>query len=322
MSASESILNNVQNLVILRQEAPGSVVRALRALPLPPEAAGLLMSLDRGDAVLHLAGWPEPVLGHVTFVPPHRGSTATPDPQLDVVPARRLAELPEVLDELTHAKGELGRVRKSADDTPDKIMANVHDVLADWIRQPGKPMARIWAALGIDAPSKQKAIRKVLAPKFAQIRDERFGSAKVAILLPNAAGYALVGRGSLTGLGRGEVVHLHGAWWARDWAVKQGYEAHLEWRVGVGVNHPADVGYCADGVWHVIEVVDTSFLNLADAVRASLVLSTIVQTVTIVTKLKSEHARVRRLLAVEDLAGVMDRVQLSTFDFYLREVYP
>lgn len=318
---AESILNNIQNLVILRQEAPGSLARALRGLLLPVQAAGLLKSLERGDAVLRIAGWPEPVLGHVTFVPPHRGSTATPDPQLDVVPAQRLTELPALRDELTFATGELGRTRKTSEETPEKIMAHVHDVIAEWVRQPGKPLARIWNALEIESPSKQAAIRKMLGSKFAELHDERFGSAKVAILLPNTAGCALVERGPLRGLGRGEIVHVHGAWWARDWALKQGYEAVLEWLVP-GTSHPADVGYCARGKWHVIEVVDTCFKNLADAIRASLLVSKAVETVTIVTKLKSEHARVRRALAANDLVPVMGRVHLSTFDYYLREVYP
>ena len=319
-SASESILNNIQNLVVLKHDAPASIAKAMRCLMLPAQAAGLLKSLDRGAAIVRVAGWPEPVLGQVTFVPPHRGSSSTPSPELDVIPAKRLSEMPELEEALKQATGELGRTRKGTSETPAKLQAHVHDALADWIHRRGKPLARIWEALKIEGPAKQEAVRKSLSGGFAEIRDVRLGSAKVALLLPSEAGYALVGRRPPKGLGRGEITHLHGAWWAYDWAVKQGYEAQLEWPVP-NTSHPADVGYRADGVWHVIEIVDTCFQNIAAAVRASLLVSGVVESVTIVTKLKSEHARVRRMLVSDDLAPMMDRVHLSTFDYYLREVY-
>jgi hypothetical protein len=236
------------------------------------------------------------------------------------VPAKRLAELPELEEALAQATGELRRGRRVAVEAPDKLLAQVHDVIADWVRQPGKPLVRIWETLGIDQPGKQEAIRAALAPKFADLSDERFSSTKVAILEPNDAGYALVGRTPPQGPGGGSKVHRHGAWWARDWAVQREYEAYLEWLV-LGTNHRADVGCCLNGKWHVFEIAVTCFDNLADAVRASLVVSNAVESVTIVTTLKSEHARVRRILATPDLAGVMNRVHLGTFDYYLREVY-
>jgi len=102
--------------------------------------------------------------------------------------------------------------------------------------------------------------------------------------------------------------------------LQQECEAYIEWPVP-GTHHRADIGACIKGKWHVFEVANTCFDNLVDAVRASLLVSSAVESVTIVTKLKSEHARVRKVLAAPDLAGVMDRVHLSTFDYYLREVY-
>lgn len=321
MSVSESILNNIQNLVILKQEAPASIAKAVRALMMDPQAAGTLKALDRGEAVVRVASWPNPVLMKIFFVPPHRGSTVTPAPQLNIVPAKRLNELPEIAEALAQATGELRRARGSADETPAKILAHVHDVIADWVNRRGKPIARIWDTLKINQPGKQDAIRKALSPTYAVIVDERFGSTKVGLLLPTPAGLALVGRQPLKHQGRGNIVHLHGAWWAYDWAVQQGYEARLEWLVP-GTNHPADVGYCVNGRWHVIEIVVTCFDNLANAVRASLLASDAVETVTIVSILKNEHARVRSILAADDLAGVKDRVRLSTFTYYLREVYP
>jgi hypothetical protein len=317
---SESILNNIQNLVVLKHNAPATITKAARALMLHPQATGILKSLDRGDAVVRVAGWPEPVLGHVTYVAPHRGEVCTPPPELSIVPAKRLRELPELQEALAKATGELGRVRKGGALVPGKLQAHVHDVLAAWVHRPGTPLARIWQALKVRGPSVQDAIKAALSPEFAEIRDERLGSAKVALLRPTEAGYALVGRRPPTGLGRGELVHQHGAWWARDWALQQGYEAWLEWLVS-GTRHPADVGYCANGTWHVIEIVDTCFNNLADAVRASLLVSNAVETVTIVTKLKGDHTRVRQLLAAEDLAPVRARVHLTTFDYYLRAVH-
>lgn len=319
MSISDNILNNIQNLLILKQDAAASIAKAARALMLDPQSVGLLKVLDRGEAVARVAGWPDPVLVKVLFVPPHRGSSTTPLPPLQVVPAKRLRELKKLQDALTRATGELGRARKGAGDAPARILQYAHDVVADWVKRRGKTLARIWETLEIDQPGRQDAIRKALGD-YAVIRDVRLGSTKVALLLPTEAGWALVGRQPPQGQGRGEIVHLHGAWWAYDWAVQQGYEAHLEWLVPK-TTHPADVGYCVGGAWHVIEIAVTCFDNLADAVRASLVVSNAVESVTIVTTLKSEHPRVRRVLAAPDLAGVLDRVHFSTFDHYLREVY-
>lgn len=318
---SEALLNNVQNLVVLKQNAPACITAATRALILDRDAVTLLRTLKQGEAILRLASWDEPVLAQVTFVPPHRGSTATPAPDIPVVPAQRLAELPAVAEALRQAPAPLRRAKWDATETPEKLLAYVHDVIADWVRKPGKPLARIWETLKIDQPARQKAIRKAMAPAFAELRDERFGSIKSAILRPNDRGYALVGRRPPEGQGCGEMVHQHGVYWARDWALQQGYEARLEWRVP-GTRHPADLGYWVDGKWHVIEVVVTSFDNLADAVRASLLVSDVVASVTIVTRLKKEHERVRRILSAADLAAVVRRVQLSTFDFYLRAVHP
>jgi hypothetical protein len=319
--ASEALLNNIKNLVVLNQDAPACIAMAARALMLDRAAAGILSALEPGEAVMRLAGWRFPLLGRVTLVPPHRGSTATPAPEFSAVPAKRLAELPELEEALAQATGELRRGRKVAVDAPDKIVAQVHDVIADWVLRPGKPLVRIWETLKINQPGKQEAIRKALAPEFADVRDERFSSTKVAILQPTDAGYALVGRRSPDGQGNGDTVHRNGAWWVRDWSLQQQYAAHLEWPVP-GTHHRGDVGVCINGKWHVFEIAVTCFDNLADAVRASLVVSNAVESVTIVTTLKSEHARVRRVLATPDLGGVMDRVHLSTFDYYLREVYP
>lgn len=59
----------------------------------------------------------------------------------------------------------------------------------------------------------------------------------------------------------------------------------------------------AHGTWHVIEIVSTVFDNLADAIRASLLKCTVIETVTIVTTTKSMHGDIRRqLAAAADLA--------------------
>jgi hypothetical protein len=290
---------------------------------LHPQAASILKSLERGDALLRIAGWPEPILGHVMFVPPHRGSSSTPAPHLAVIPAKRLSEIPELNDALTRATGELGRTRKTAVGTPSKQLPHVHDVIADWVRWPGKPLSKIWLALGIRSPAVQLRVRQSLVDeKLANIVDEQIGSTKVALLDPTEAGYALVGRNVPNGIGRGKTVHRNCAYWARDWARQQGYEAFLEW-LATGSNHPVDVAYGVGDRFHVIEVVDKCDQNLVDSIRSSLMLSTVVETVTVVAKQKKLASDLRaKLQATPELAAVIDRVRYNTYDFYLRAVHP
>lgn len=322
MSTSEHILNNIQNVVILRQEAPASIARCTRLLMLPMQLSELLKQLECGEAIIRLADFPDPVMGRVSFVEPHRGTSPEVTPAVVAVPSKRLAELPPLQAELRTSQGELGRAKKSAVESPGQLRSHVHDVIVEWAKQPGTPLVRIWKTLGIKQPSVQAAVRDALAPEFATLTDVRLGSTQVAIIEPNDAGYALIGRRVPEGRGRGGLVHRHGAWWARDWALKQGYEAQLEWISSPAGGHPADVGFRAHGTWHVIEIVSTVFDNLADAIRASLLKCTVIETVTIVTTTKSMHGDIRRqLAAAADLAPVMCRVQYSTFDFHMREVH-
>lgn len=322
MSTSEHILNNIQNIVILKQEAPASIARATRMLMLPTQLSAVLKQLECGEAIVRLADFPDPVKGKVSFVEPHRGSISEATAALLAVPSKRLAELPQLQAELRTSQGELGRAKKSAVESPGQLRRHVHDVIAEWVKQPGMPLVRIWEALSVKHAGTRDAIREALSPKFADLRDERFGSTKVAILEPTEAGYELVGRRVPEGRGRGGVVHRNGAWWARDWALMQGYEAKLEWCAPGASRHPVDVGFLMNGKWHVIEIVSTVIDNLADAIRASLLGCNVIETVTIVTTTKSMHADIRRrLAAATDLAPVMCRVQYSTFDFYLREVH-
>lgn len=70
--ACPAILNNLQNLVLLRQESAESITLGAHTLLLPRGAEALLPALNPGEAVVRVAGWPDAVLAQLDYVAPRR----------------------------------------------------------------------------------------------------------------------------------------------------------------------------------------------------------------------------------------------------------
>ena len=90
-----------------------------------------------------------------------------------------------------------------------------------------------------------------------------------------------------------------------------------------GTSFNADVGHIANGKLHITEVCNTAIDNIVDHVRACLLESIAVETVTIATANNATGQKARQLIkGTPEISGLLDRIKFESIEKVMKELFP
>lgn len=324
---SRHIRGGLHNFIVLRQTDPPSIAVAAESLLLPRGAEVMLPVLRAGEAIVRLAdGWPHPMLAQIDFSPPCTTPKTGGYDNMAWAPSRRLHELPHVQQALWQLIDQVKTFRKSKDvEERDQISDHARKLLDLATLHPGTPVVRLWEKLDetISGGTRAAAQRELSERKFATFKKCRLGKQAYTLIEVLPAGFALLGKPPAILPGRGGLIHRSIVCWIVMVGRKRGQRIVLE-LVVQGTSHPVDAArVCDDGCLEVFEVISDCEANLASHLRACLLQSTVVSTVTVVVTESGDRARLSRALAAHhDLSPVLDRVRFETASVFLKELWP
>ena len=325
--ASPFVLSNVQYHIVGNTSDSRSVLEAKRTLMLPPGAEAQLPALQPGEAILREAqgAWSHPMWVKIDYVPPCPGSAHRDYDTHPFIPAKRLHEMPHVMEALEKLIAESRRAKlRQAQAKQSDISENARKLLDLVSIQVYVPAARLWEQIGKVSPSAQANARKELEERgVAYFEEERIGRRNVLMLEPTPQGWEYLGKTPPKAKGRGGLVHRHFAAWLKAWAEKQGHKTETEW-VAPGTTHPADCAHKKDSdKWAVFECVVTSKDNIIDHLEACFIRSDAVATVTIVAPRKAVLQRLEKQVATHpSLTPFQDRIHYEPMERYMKELWP
>jgi hypothetical protein len=122
---------------------------------------------------------------------------------------------------------------------------------------------------------------------------------------------------------RGGLVHTHICRWKQALDLKNGAEESICEFPIPGTRGSADVGSKFNGTWHCTEVIVDCDSNICDHARDCFVNSSDIESLTIVTLLKSEHHKIRdKIMSDAKLVFFINRIKFVAVDQIIRELWP
>jgi hypothetical protein len=137
------------------------------------------------------------------------------------------------------------------------------------------------------------------------------------------AGWELLGKPVPALRGRGEMEHRHAAHWIHGVHRRRGWHSQIEWPVpGTGEpGHPGDVACRRGDRWEVYEIVVDAD-NLFQHLRACLLMSEVVEAVTVVAATKKKLGQLEAQVEAEAaLQSVLARVRYEPVETYYHELF-
>lgn len=324
VGTNPQILANIHNLVLLRQIGNESVREAARAL-MQPGIERVLGALTSGECLFRLAeGWTHTTAGVIDFVPPHQNEDGPVYDTHPYEPETSLDEHPGVQAALAESSKQHRVTRLRATQAKqDKVSKQGRNLLDAWSLHPFTPIARLWESLGVTSFNTQRTAREELTQlELADFEDWRTGKPTRGLMVITSAGWKFLRKDPPRLRGRGGIKHRHAAHWIHGVHQEKGRESHIEWLVP-GTNHAADVACKVDVRWNVYEVVVNSEDNLVQHIQACLLISTEVETVTVVAGTKKELHELKATIAAEpSLQAVQSRIRYEPVETFLRVLYP
>jgi len=309
-------------------DAP-SMLETRNTLVLPRGAEAILPALEPGECLYRGPGpWPHAALARLDYVAPCRAPRPSRYDTHPFIPARRLRELPHVMEALDrliaeHRRTTLRQARKRKPESKAELTSYARKLLDLCSLKPYTPVARLWEEVGTPAFSVQAAARAELeGAGFAAFEESRVGRRNLLLMLVTDRGWTFLGKAAPKRKGRGGIAHTHFCEFIRWVGERRGYKASTEMIVP-GTNHPVDVAWQVAGRLDVFEVISASEANLPEHLRACFIQSDCVASVTVVSSLRRDLAHLEELvLAQLDLMPFINRISYDSVETYIQELWP
>lgn len=310
--ASRMILANATHHFFFAMGDAESLNDARNTLLLQPGAEVIIPSLERGECLYRGPGpWSQATLAKLKNLPPSRVKRPNRFDAHPFVPAKRLDDMPEVLDTLARLIAEHGRTRqRQRRQEHAELRPEARALLCQASLHPYWPVARLYDEMGRPAAATQKAIRKeLLDGGYANIEDVRVGSKPLALIELKDMAWQLLGKPPVPLRGRGSLAHRTFANWIAMVGERRGHDSVCEW-ILPETDHAVDTAWKVSEEWQVFEVVVTCTDNLeGHLVSVFLTPGSLVETTTIVAPQKSMLDAIRaQIAACHRLAPVHDRI--------------
>jgi len=325
---SQFISSNVSYNIILNQSDSASAIAAAQTL-LAPHGIQLISSLEPGECVFKesMGKVPYGMLLKAHYIPPSEMLRPEKFDQLLFSPARSMKDIPGFKDKLDELIDKLRVVvlrqdrAKSATSPLSKNERTFLDLMSLYEYE---PLYRIFARMGNLSPATQRSIiKKLIARKLINSEDIRTSKSNLRLGSLTDTGWDFLNKESKYKPLRGKMIHTHICRWKQALDLKNGAEESIcEFSIP-GTNGSADVGSKFKGVWHCTEVIVDCESNICDHVRDCFINSSDIESLTIVTLLKSEHKHIRdRIMSNSQLIFHINRIRWMVVDKIIRGLWP
>jgi len=241
--------------------------------------------------------------------------------------ARTLEEIPgfcEKLDQcLSKYKAAELRQSKSAR-ISQKLSKNERAFLDHLSLKEYEPLNIIFSRIGdISSGAQQQIIKHLKKLQFIETVQERTGKIFLRFAKLTDAGLDRINKAKQKSSIRGDLTHTCACFLKRDLDLKRGAEESICEFQYPNSSGFSDIGSRFNGKWHCTEVVVNCTSNVCHHVKSCFVdAAGHVETLTIVTLLKSEHKKIlQRIMSVPDLVFFVNRIKFITLEQIIKELY-
>ena len=242
-------------------------------------------------------------------------------------PARTLEQIPGFCEKLDQFLGkfESSELRQSQSaKSPRKPSKNERAFLDHLSLKEYEPVNIIFSHIGkISSGAQQQAINKLNKMGYIETVRERTEKIYVVFTSLTNEGRKYLNKPSEKKEIRGETTHRNTTLLKRDSDLKKGAEkCILEFQYPNSTGS-SDLGSMFNGKWHCTEVVIKCSANICDHVKSCFIdAAGQVETLTIVTLLKSEHKKIlEKIMSVPELVFFINRIDFMTLEQILKELY-
>jgi len=245
------------------------------------------------------------------------------------VPAKRLDELPHVIEALDKLRAEhnRGSSRRAGEQRTDDL-PGVSEVgrrlLLLWALRPYIPVSRIWPQIGDYSYIYQANIHKEIQDHhLAQFKDPRLGKRRLLLMALTTEGWRYLQLAPPEEKGRGGTEHRHYAHFLKWVGERRGYEAHIEWQVpGSDPAYACDGAWLVGGKWEAFEIAVDCIENIPDHLRATLPCP-VVSSVTILSPQKRSFEKIQAIIDRDiALAVQRGRIRFQPLEPLVEELWP
>jgi hypothetical protein len=240
--------------------------------------------------------------------------------------ARGLEDCPEIQAALEQRKAECRNtyLRQSRNKQASLILsATERTFLGHMCLNEYEPINRLFMRMGNPSPAtQQKIIDRLVELDLIEALQIRISKSPIRLGYPTTAGWNYVNAQPRFKPLRGGLVHTHICRWKQALDMRGGCdECICEFPIPNTTGF-SDVATKINGVWRCTEVVVDCTSNICHHVRDCLISSSDIESLTIVTLLKSEHEDIRtKIISNTDLVDLVSRIGFATVGQILKDLY-
>jgi len=325
---SPFITSNVSYHLICNQSDPASVELATQTL-LEPESRQLVASLKCGEVLFKEAMGPVPygMLVKADHVPASDMLRPEKFDQHSYTPARSLKDIPGLKDKIDNLINEYNASIFRHQQTNKKTVSltkNQRTFLTHMSLNEYEPINKLFERMGGLSPAtQQKIIKKLENLKLIETKHIRTSKSPLRLGQLTKAGWDYLNDKSKFKPLRGDMVHTHACRLKQALDIKRGCEESICEFPYPNSTGFSDIGTTINGKLHCTEVVIGCDSNICQHVRSCFIdANNQVETLTIVTLLKSQHEQIRqKILSDPQLSLYMNSIAFVTLDDILKELY-
>jgi hypothetical protein len=240
-------------------------------------------------------------------------------------PARTLEKIPSFCEKLAQFLGQndVQQQRQSGESQP--MIGENERAFLDHLSLRGQDTVDVlFSRVGkLSSGAQQKIIRRLERLKLIGTVRKRTGKKYVRFAKLTKAGLKYLRRPSGNITSRGDLTHTCVCYLKRDLDLKQGAEESICESQYPNSSGFGDIRSKFKGKLHFSEIVVNCTSNIVDHVKSCFIESQgQVETLTIVTLLKSEHRKIlERIMSVPELVFFINRIKFMTLEDILKELY-
>jgi DNA-binding PadR family transcriptional regulator len=242
-------------------------------------------------------------------------------------PARLLGQIPGFYEKLDQflSKFETQQLRQAESSKPSKRLSKNERAFLDHLSlKEYEPVNIIFSLIGnISSGAQQQIIKKLKKLEYIKTIRERTEKIYIVFASLTDAGRKHINKPLEKNQIRGDTTHRNTTLLKRDLDLKQGAEnCVLEFQYPNSSGF-SDLGSKFNGKWHCTEVVVDCKANINDHVKSCfLEAAGQVETLTIVTLLKSEHKNIlEKIMSDPELVFFVNRIKFMTLEQIIKELY-
>ena len=318
------ITSNASIKVLFKQEDPDSVLEGSRTI-LEPSSKFLLDSMPIGQCIFKesLGSVRYPMLVETDYVERARIGRPEKFDAHSYEPPRMAEQIPQLADLVKNAKEKTEKTKTASKKDNIEVSRDVREFLDYVSLNEYEPAYSIFKRMKVSSSGKQLNIVKQLEEKkLIDVIKLRSSSTPVRLIDITEKGWLYLKKQSRYAPLRGGPVHTHVCRWIQFWAEKNGYDkAECECQIA-GLKGFCDVMLTKAGKMYAYEVVVDCTSNILKHVRDVLVKTDQIESLTIVTRLKSDWDKMQiAILSDPKLTFTINRVQFDIFDTFMKGAF-